>query len=302
MTMRTRPCTGIDSHQESRFAVGRILEQCHNIEPRGVRRLPFKRCRIEKMRARHIRTQRDSPGRTDHYFSSMRAGHSLLHQSWCADVGGRGLQTMSLQDPRDIAGLVQIRDVRTKGIAKSLVRLRIRKRGLARLNRCRDPRVRLHSHDLDRGITALHLVVLRNGVAVRTRVNPASRQILSHCNRVGIERHRAAEYFLQVTRPEITLNRADPLALQTGDGIDTLLGDDTHLIEIHWPAEPWTFARSAVRYQSPIPMSAFPDTTDWMTAAGSTVLIESFRHSLAAISLTISPSTPPMSVLPAGIE
>jgi hypothetical protein len=49
-------------------------------------------------------------------------------------------------------------------------------------------------------------------------------------------------------------------------------------------------------------MSAFPDTTDWITAAGSTVLIESFRHSFAAISLTISPSTPPMSVLPAGIE
>src|ERR1700710_295051 len=145
---------------------------------------------------------------------------------------------MRLQDPRDIARLVQIGDIRAQGVTKGLIRLRVRKCGLTRLNRCRDPGVRLHWHDLDRRITALLLVVLRNRVAVRTHVNPASRQVLSHGDRIGIEGQRTTKYLLEVARPEITLNRAYAFALQTGNGVDTLLGYDTHLIEVHRAAKP----------------------------------------------------------------
>src|SRR5471030_1458285 len=62
MTVRACPCARLDSHQGGGLAGGWILEQRHNIESRSIGRLPLKRCRIEKMRALHIRTQCDAHG------------------------------------------------------------------------------------------------------------------------------------------------------------------------------------------------------------------------------------------------
>ena len=58
-----------------------------------------------------------------------------------------------------------------------------------------------------------------------------------------------------------------------------------------------TFARSAVRYQSPVATSALPETTYCTVAAGSTTTGVTARQFAAAKRLTMSLSTPPMVVL-----
>ncbi|MCY1425436.1 hypothetical protein D9M71_412240 [compost metagenome] len=66
--------------------------------------------------------------------------------------------------------------------------------------------------------------------------------------------------------------------------------------------KPNALLRSAVRYQSPMPTSARFATTAWTTAAVSTTMVLTFRHSRSAMRLMISPSTPLNWLFGPGIE